>query len=80
MDIFYIVLAHILWFAAYFAVMRVGLSIEDRVHKSAVKKWGQDIQDHEFNRLKFKIFVSLFFIGVPILFWIGFVVHYTGKM
>jgi len=71
MDIFYIVLAHILWFAVYLVVMRVGLYVEDCVHKSAVKKWGQDIQDHEYNRLKFKIFVSLFFIGVPILFWIA---------
>lgn len=76
MDIFYIVLAHAAWLLTYFIALRIGLYIEDRIHKSAVKKWGQDIQDYQLNRLKLKIFVSIFFIGVPILFWIGFALFY----
>ena len=77
----WIILAHIVWFVSYFLVMRVGLYITDNIHKSSIKRWGTDIDDYEYNRLKYKIFVSLFFIGIPILFWIGFIqYYYTGAL
>lgn len=46
------------------------------MHKGAIKKWGTDIEDYEYNRFKFKLYVTLFFIGIPVLYFIGFVIYY----
>lgn len=72
----YIILGLILWFILYIIVYKVGLYIIEYVHKQSVKRWGTDISDYEYEKLKFKIFVPLYFFGIPILFFIGCIVYY----
>ena len=78
MGAFYIVLGHVLWFFLYSVVLKIGLYITDRTHKSSMKRWGTDLDDYSYNRMKLKLYVSLYFIGIPILFWIGFVMYYRN--
>lgn len=63
------------WFILYVLVLKVGLYIQDATHRGALKKWKMDIEDYEHNRFKIKLYVSLFFIGIPLLFFIGFVIY-----
>jgi hypothetical protein len=63
------------WFILYVLVLKVGLYIQDATHRGALKKWKMDIEDYEHNRFKIKLYVSLFFIGISLLFFIGFVIY-----
>ena len=76
MVIIYIFIGFCLWFVLYGVVLKTGLYIQDKMHKGAIKKWGTDIEDYEYNRFKFKLYVTLFFIGIPVLYFIGFVIYY----
>lgn len=70
-----LIAGHFLWFILYIIILKFGLYITDTIHKGFVKKWGQDINDYEYNRFTLKLYVTLFFIGVPILFWIGVILY-----
>ena len=65
-----------IWFCLYALILKLALHVEDKMHEGAIKKWGADIEDYEYNRFKIKLFVSLFFIGIPLLFFIGFLIYY----
>ena len=66
------------WLFLYWIVYRLGLYIMNRLHKSSLKRWGADLDDYEYNKTKFKLYVHMYFIGIPILFWIGFIIYFNS--
>jgi hypothetical protein len=75
-----IILGLVLWFILYLIVFKGGLHIIDNIHKGSIKKWGMDIDDYSYNRTTFKLYVRLFFIGIPLLFWIGFIIYHINGL
>ena len=76
MVIVYVIIGLLVWFLLYAAVLKIALFVEDKTHKGATKKWGMDIEDYEYNRFKIKLYVTLFFVGIPILYFVGFIIYF----
>ena len=75
MAIVYCATTLLIWFILYIIVLKVGLFLEDLVHRESIKKWKTDIQDYQHNRFKIKLYVTLFFVGIPLLWCIGLIQH-----
>ena len=80
MVIAYISVGLLIWFILYAIVLKVGLLIQDKVHRVSIKKWKTDIEDYEYNRFKIKLYVTLFFVGIPLLYFIGFIIFFKKGM
>jgi len=76
MVIVYITIGLIAWAVLYAIVLKVGLYIEDKIHEVSIKRFKTDIEDYEFNRFKLKLYVTLFFVGIPTLFFIGCIINF----
>ena len=76
MVIAYVIIGLLVWFMLYAAVLKVGLLIQDKLHRESIKKWKIDIDDYEYNRFKIKLYVTLFFVGIPLLYFIGFIIYF----
>ena len=80
MVIVYIFIGLLIWFMLYAIVLTVGLLIQDKIHQGAVKKWKTDIEDYEYNRFKIKLYTTLFFIGIPLLYFVGFIIYFKNGL
>ena len=80
MVIVYVIIGLIVWFILYAAVLKIGLLIQDKIHRESIKKWKMDIEDHEYNRFKIKLYVTLFFVGIPILYFVGFIIYFHNGL
>ena len=76
MVIVYILMGLFIWFVLYTLVLKFGLFIQDKIHRESIKKWKTDIEDYEYNRFKIKLYVTLFFFGIPLLYFIGFIIYF----
>ncbi len=74
----YLLIGTVSWLFLYGIVYRLGLYIMNSLHKSSLKRWGTDLDDYEYSKTKFKLYVHLYFIGIPILFWIGFIIYFNS--
>ena len=76
MVIAYVIIGLFVWFILYVTVLKVGLLIQDKIHRESIKKWKIDIDDYEHNRFKIKLYVTLFFVGIPLLYFVGFIIYF----
>ena len=80
MVIVYVIIGLLAWFLLFALVLKIALFVEDKTHKGAIKKWGMDIEDYEYNRFKIKLYVTLFFVGIPILYFVGFIIYFHNGL
>ena len=80
MVIVYVIIGLLVWFLLFALVLKIALFVEDKTHKGAIKKWGMDIEDYEYNRFKIKLYVTLFFVGIPILYFVGFIIYFHNGL
>ena len=80
MVIAYVIIGLLVWFILDATVLKIGLLIQDKIHREAIKKWKMDIEDYEHNRFKFKLYVTLFFVGIPILYFVGFIIYFHNGL
>lgn len=75
MVIVYCLVGVVIWIILYILVYKIGLFIIDKSHMASMKKWGMDIVDYEYERKSFKLYVRLFFAGLPLLLIVGMILE-----
>ncbi len=65
MDNFFII---VIWLLLYILVLSIGLGILESNRRYSIRRWGIENDDYGFKKWEVIFYVSVFFIGIPILF------------
>ncbi len=71
MKFWIILLILFIWLLLYVLVLLIGLGIVESGRRRSIKKWGIENEDFRFKKWEVIFYVSAFFIGIPILFFIA---------